>query len=158
MVFIPMLQKHIYWGAMWECLVDRSERVVIGRRASTDQWIQKESSVKLLSIWVCARSSGGMQEGCSVKGTGLRDRDPTKHVFLEDIEPSRNSDTRSAKHMIVREDNAEERMGKDNMHEQKSVEEDTDEKYVEKGNMEEHMEKDNVHRARPEACGREQRA
>lgn len=86
MVFIPMLQKHICWGVKWECLVDTSERVAIGKRASTDQWIQKEKSVQVFALWVCAKSSGDMPDGCSVKVTGFREKDPMKHQFLESVE------------------------------------------------------------------------
>lgn len=77
-MFTPMLQKQFYWGVKWGCVVYRADRVPIGKRAATDQWVQKERSVKLSVMWVCAKSSGEMLDGVFVKVAELREKDPRK--------------------------------------------------------------------------------
>lgn len=44
MRFVPLCQNNVFWAAKWEVRVDRSDRVMVSK--PTDQWVQKERSIR----------------------------------------------------------------------------------------------------------------
>ena len=47
--YVPLCQDGQFYATVWELYVDRSDCV---RKKKTDQWVQKERSVKLAALWV----------------------------------------------------------------------------------------------------------
>ena len=63
----------VFWAAKWELRVDRHCGKVKPPR-STDQGIQKETAVQLVSFWLCGRTMEQMHEGSSVARTYLNSK------------------------------------------------------------------------------------
>ena len=47
--FVPLFNDGVFWTALWEVMVDRSDRVPGNH---PDQWVQQERSVKLKALWL----------------------------------------------------------------------------------------------------------
>ena len=47
--FVPLFNDGVFWTALWEVMVDRSDRVPSNH---PDQWVQQERSVKLKALWL----------------------------------------------------------------------------------------------------------
>ena len=58
--FTPLCGDGVFWSAVWEVRVNRSEKV---RKKKTDQWIQREGSVELVALWLCGRRHEEMKPG-----------------------------------------------------------------------------------------------
>jgi hypothetical protein len=56
----PLCGDGVFWAAVWEVRVNRSEHVT---KKKTDQWIQREGSVELVALWLCGRRHEEMQAG-----------------------------------------------------------------------------------------------
>jgi hypothetical protein len=50
--FTALCQDGVFWAAVWEVRVNRSERVA---NKDTDQWVQREGSVELVALWLRGR-------------------------------------------------------------------------------------------------------
>ena len=62
MRFVPLCKDGVFWGAKWELQVDRSDRVPAAK-LRTDQWVQRERSVRLVALWVCGLTHSKMEYG-----------------------------------------------------------------------------------------------
>ena len=60
--FVPLCKDGVFWGAKWELQVDRSDRV-LAAKLRTDQWVQRERSVRLVALWVCGLTHSKMEDG-----------------------------------------------------------------------------------------------
>ena len=49
MTYCTLFDDGVLWGIMWECVVDRADRVPSRHK---EQWVQKERSVRLCALWV----------------------------------------------------------------------------------------------------------
>eukprot|EP00928_Gymnodinium_smaydae_P079890 TRINITY_DN63721_c0_g1_i1.p1 TRINITY_DN63721_c0_g1~~TRINITY_DN63721_c0_g1_i1.p1 ORF type:complete len:508 (+),score=44.97 TRINITY_DN63721_c0_g1_i1:42-1526(+) len=61
--FVPLFQDGVFWAALWEVMVDRSDRVAV---SGTDQWVQQERSVRLRNLWLVGCDYQHMQNGWEV--------------------------------------------------------------------------------------------
>lgn len=65
--FVPLCRDGVFWAAVWEVRVDRSDHVThrpfFLTHRGTDQWIQPERSVRLEALWLCGRRSEDMTNG-----------------------------------------------------------------------------------------------
>ena len=61
--FVPLCRDGVFWAALWEVMVDRSDRVAV---SGTDQWVQRERSVRLKALWLAGCTYGHMQPGTQV--------------------------------------------------------------------------------------------
>ena len=64
MRFVPLFNDGVFWAAMWELRVDRSDLVRVPR--TTDQWVQRARGVRLAALWLCGRTAADMQPGAPV--------------------------------------------------------------------------------------------
>ena len=64
MRFVQWPPNTTYWRAMWELMVDRSDRV--GPRSKTTQWITRARSVHLKALWVQGKKPQDMESGTEV--------------------------------------------------------------------------------------------
>lgn len=63
MRFVPLCRDGVFWGALWEVFVDRSDHVPV---QNTDQWCQPERSVRLAALWLVGYSYDQMLAGLEV--------------------------------------------------------------------------------------------
>ena len=61
--FVPLCGDGVFWAAMWELYVDRSDRVPVSH---PDQWVQEARSVRLAALWLCGRRAADMEQGSEV--------------------------------------------------------------------------------------------
>ena len=64
MRWIPLCKDGIFWASKWEVRVDREQALDKGKK--TDQWVQPESSVRLVSLWLCGLTGAEMEPGSPV--------------------------------------------------------------------------------------------
>ena len=62
---VPLCQDGVFWCALWEVMVDRSDRIDRSRQ-NTDQWIQTERSVHLVALWLGGCRYEDMKPGWEV--------------------------------------------------------------------------------------------
>ena len=58
--FSPLCDDGVFWATKWELRVDRTRRVI---KNDTDQWVQREDSVRLVALWLCGRRHEEMTPG-----------------------------------------------------------------------------------------------
>jgi hypothetical protein len=61
--FTTLCQDGMFWAAVWEVRVNRSEREA---NEDTDQWVQREGSVELVALWLRGRRHEDMEPGCEL--------------------------------------------------------------------------------------------
>ena len=61
--YVPLCQDGEFFATVWELYVDRSDCV---RKQRTDQWVQKERSVKLAALWVVCLPQNELRLGYEV--------------------------------------------------------------------------------------------
>merc|ERR1712151_194546 len=61
MRLVPLCRDGIFWGALWEVRVDRTDRIPV---SNTDQWVQPERSVRLVNLWLagCTYDSSALNQ------------------------------------------------------------------------------------------------
>ena len=80
---VPLMQDGVFWSALWEVRVDRSDRVPLSS-VGTDQWAQSERSVRLEALWVLGRTHDSMETGLSIAEHWRPEHEanPAKQGFL----------------------------------------------------------------------------
>jgi hypothetical protein len=63
MRFVHLFGDGVFWAAKWEVRVDRTDRV---SKSGTDQWVQKERSVRLAALWLLGRRHENMERSDEV--------------------------------------------------------------------------------------------
>jgi len=63
--FVPLCRDGVYWATVWEVMVDRADRVAVSA-SGTDQWVQRERSVRLVALWLCGRTALELEPGSEV--------------------------------------------------------------------------------------------
>merc|ERR1711920_446483 len=63
--FVPLCRDGVFWAALWEVQVDRSDRIPVSR-LGTDQWVQHERSVRLSALWLIGCTYECMSQGWEV--------------------------------------------------------------------------------------------
>lgn len=71
-VFFRTFQEHVSWSLKRGCIVSRADRIPIRKAIVTDPWIQSEGSVRLFTLWVCARSFEEMVDLSVMKAEGCQ--------------------------------------------------------------------------------------
>jgi hypothetical protein len=61
--FTPLCQDGVFWAAVWEVRVNRTERVA---KKKTDQWVQRGGSVELVSLWLRGLRHEEMEPNCEL--------------------------------------------------------------------------------------------
>jgi len=63
MRLVPLCRDGVFWGALWEVRVDRSDRIAVTK---TDQWVQRERSIRLAALWLFGRTIENMIPGLEI--------------------------------------------------------------------------------------------
>jgi hypothetical protein len=82
--FVPLFQDGVFWSAVWELRVNRSDRVALSCKR-TDQWAQHEKSVQLAALWLLGRTNETMELGDPIAERWLPENEanPTQQQFKE---------------------------------------------------------------------------
>lgn len=64
--WVPLCRDGVFWSTYWELRVDRTDRVGMAK-FKTDQWVQREGSVRLAALWVQGCTYEDMQGGYEVQ-------------------------------------------------------------------------------------------
>ena len=56
----PLFNDGVFWSAMWEIRVNRSEKNI---KKNTERWIQSPGRIFLEAIWMCGRRYKDMKNG-----------------------------------------------------------------------------------------------
>lgn len=70
-ICVLVQRERVLGGAIWEVMVDRTDRVPVSKKG-TDQWVQTERSVKFVTVLAFGKTQTTMSCGQALQEEGKR--------------------------------------------------------------------------------------